>query len=312
MKTVLFIDIDSFLKDSGIAYSLTSMPAKEYQVASIFNPVPNGFYFFAGSQIPEIIQNSLLLVENSNENLVFENGNVGIFINTNPQLVFYRFLGLRFPEVSNGKISETAIIHPNAKIGKNVQIDHFCVIGDAEIRDSSIIKSHCFVNDNCTIGFNVILEPMCLIGAQGVAWIWNDDQSEKIIQPQLGGVQIEDNCFLGANTIVVRGSINENTIIGKSSLFAPGCRIGHGTKIGEFVHFANNVVTGGNTQIGAFSFVGSSAVFRPKVVVHEKTIVGTGSVVVKNTSKPGMTLMGVPAKESETKQSPNGMPKPKK
>lgn len=312
MKTVLASDILSFLKDSGVSYSLTSKPVREYQIASIFNPISNGFYFFAGAQIPKTIQDSLFLVEQSNSELIFENGNVGILINTNPQLVFYQFLEYRFPEISNGKISKTAIIHPNAKIGKNVQIDHFCVIENAEIKDSSIIKSHCFISDNCTIGFNVILEPMCIIGAQGVAWIWNDDQSEKIIQPQLGGVQIEDNCFLGANTIVVRGSINENTIIGKSSLLAPGCRIGHGTKIGEFVHFANNVVTGGNTQIGPFSFVGSSAVFRPKVVVHEKTIVGAGSVVVKNTSKPGMTLMGVPAIESETKQSPSGMPKPKK
>lgn len=134
---------------------------------------------------------------------------------------------------------------------------------------------------------------------------------KKILQPQLGGVDIYENCFIGAGTIIVRGSLNENTRIGRNSLLAPGGRIGHGTQIGDFVHFANNVVTGGNTIIGDYSFVGSAAVFRPKIVIHPKTIVGAGSVVVKNTTKEGKTLLGIPAKEINTKVNPSGMPKPK-
>src|SRR5690606_2863598 len=165
---------------------------------------------------------------------------------------------------------------------------------------------------NVVIGAHTIIGSMSVIGSQGVAWVWNQDQSARIVQPQLGGVQIGNNCFVGANTIVVRGSLNEATRIGENTLMAPGGRIGHGTQIGNFVHFANNVITGGNTHIGDFCFVGSGAVFRPKVKIHPKTIVGAGSVVVKNSSGEGWTITGVPGKEIPTKAHPEGMPSPKK
>jgi UDP-3-O-[3-hydroxymyristoyl] glucosamine N-acyltransferase len=68
---------------------------------------------------------------------------------------------------------------------------------------------------------------------------------------------------------------------------------------------------GGNARVGDYSFVGSGAVFRPRVRVHEATIVAAGAVVVKDTSGPGLTLVGVPAVEQPTKATPSGMPRPR-
>jgi len=271
---------------------------------------PDHHYFFLGDEVPSSISNSALILRMGNS-VTLKNENIGIYINQDPQLIFYQLLSSLYGTHSNGEISNSVIIHPEAKIGDNVQIDNFSIIGKAVISDNVIIRSHCYVHDNSFIGKNVTIENHSINGAQGVAWIWNDQETEKIVQPQLGGVEIKENSFLGANTIVVRGSLNENSVIGKNTLLAPGCRIGHGTQIGDFVHFANNVITGGNTNIGNNCFVGSAAVFRPKVKIHENTIIGAGAVVVKNTTEKGKTLVGVPAEEKETKAHPNGMPKPK-
>ena len=119
-----------------------------------------------------------------------------------------------------------------------------------------------------TLEEGVRVESGSVIGACGVAWTWNEEETEKVIQPQIGGVHVGAHSFLGAHTVVVRGSINEKTSIGHHSLLAPGSRIGHGTQIGNFVHFENNVITGGNTRIADYCFIGSSAVFRPKVKLH--------------------------------------------
>jgi len=298
LRTILSKEILDFLDGEGIPYQVDSHIEKEYTIASIFYPVDEGVYFFTGDVVPDSITKSLLLVNNKKPHKNIKNENICLFIDADPQITFYKLLSHLYKSTSTGKISSTSIIDPEAKIGNNVQIDHFTIVGKATIGDDTIIRSHCYIHDNAVIGTNVTIEPQSIIGAQGVAWIWNEDETEKIVQPQLGGVIVKDNSFLGANTIIVRGSI--------------GCRIGHGTQIGDFVHFANNVVTAGNISFGDYCFVGSSAVFRPKVKLHSHTIVGAGAVVVKNTIEEGKTLVGIPAVEKETKAFPSGMPKLKK
>ena len=293
-----------------INYSWDSFSEEIFKVASLFSKVHNGFYFYSGNEEIEF-ENSLILVGNNTPKIYGENQIIKL-LDAEPQQIYYMILNHIFGRKSNGKIAKTAVIGSKVNLGTNVQIDDFCILEDnVQIGNDVIIGSYTKIHSNSSIGNETIIESGCIIGTQGVAWTWNKEQTQKIIQPQLGGVEVKEKCFIGAGTIIVRGSLNENTEIGFSTLMAPGGRIGHGTKVGNFVHFANNVITGGNTVIGDFSFIGSSAVFRPKVVIHPKTIIGSGSVVVKNTTMAGKTLMGVPAVETLTKIFPSGMPKPK-
>jgi UDP-3-O-[3-hydroxymyristoyl] glucosamine N-acyltransferase len=311
MKTLKSDDIIYHIKKSKIEFILIGDLKDKYIVASIFEIIENGFYYIKSDKIPDKIANSLILVDKTFTGIPIKN-NVILKTNADAKELFYQIVSNFFSEKSNGQISEFTIISPEAIIGKNVQIEAFSTIGKAVIQDDVIIKSNCHIYDNSIISKGVVIEPQSVIGAQGVAWTWNKNQTEKIKLPQLGGVKIGENCFLGANTIIVRGSLNEFTEIGQNSMLAPGSRIGHGTKIGNYVHFANGVITGGNTIIGDFSFIGSGVVFRPKVKLHENTIVGAGAVVVRNTSAPGLTLVGLPAKETITKETPSGLPPPKK
>lgn len=305
--------VQEVLQKLNVEYKWNVIPG-EFELASLFNPVPCGFYFFSGLEtVPSSITDSIVMVSSSIKSGESA-GNQYIYLKeADPQQVYYQVVNYLFSRKSTGAIAATALVSPKSMLGKNVQVDDFCIIEEnCKIGDNVIIGSHSKIHAGTHIGDNTIIESASIIGTQGVAWTWNEDQSLKIVQPQLGGVIIGSNCFLAANSIIVRGSLNEHTAIGDNTLIAPGCRIGHGTKIGHSVHFANSVVTGGNTNIGAFCFVGSAAVFRPKVQVHSKTVVGAGSLVIKNTSTEGKTLMGVPAKEMETKEKPSGMPAPKR
>lgn len=301
------------LQELGIPYSIASNfdEDKTYEIASLFAPTTFGFYFIKGNlSIANEIKGSLFLTDNPKHKKEYQE-NIFIEISEDTQRVYYSILDKIFGRKSTGKISKLTEIHPDAEIGKNVQIDAFCVIGKCKIGDNVVIGSHCKLHDNTEIERNTIIESMSVIGTQGVAWIWNETQTQKIVQPQLGGVKIGKNCFLGANTIIVRGSLNEYSSIGDYTLMAPSSRLGHGTQIGKQVHLANNVITGGNTHIDDYSFIGSGAIFRPKTKIHPKTIVGAGALVIKNTTQDGKTLVGVPAKEINTKLNPAGMPKPK-
>lgn len=311
MESINSKAIVEFLQSNDIHFAWVNPRHGSYLIASIFHPVKQGFYFYCGQNMPDKITESLVLIEKGKVSYDENDNNSFLVLDADPQPVFYSILSELFAQNSTGVLSSTAIIHPGAEIGKNVQIDHFCVIGECRIGDDSIIGSHTVIHDKSLIGTGTTIESHSAIGTPGVAWVWNAEETGKIVQPQLGGVIIGDHCFLGANTVVVRGSLNESTEIGHNSLLAPGSRIGHGTRIGAYVHFANSVATGGNTVIGNNCFVGSAAVFRPKTTIHDFTIVGAGAVVTKNTTEPGMTLMGVAASETKSKESPSGMPKPK-
>lgn len=304
--------IEEILQTNSIEYTYVkgSIDGDEYTVASLFEPIEGGFYFAQGNfEIPPSIVNSLLIVDDS-----IKQTNVNCFFqvtNVEPQLIFYKILEVLYSLHSSGIVSSLSVIHPEAVLGLNVQIDDFCVVGKCVLGDNVIIGSHSKISDDVVIGDNTIIESMACIGTKGVAWVWNHDQTEKVVQPQLGGVKIGTGCFVGTNAIIVRGSLNEKTTVGNGTLIAPSVRLGHGTKIGDFVHLANNVVTGGNVQVGDYCFIGSSVTFCPKVRIHSKTIVGAGALITKNTSESGKTLIGVPAIEIDTKQNPAGMPKPK-
>lgn len=309
MSTVEYNKIVNILGKEDIHFDVIGSPQKEYTVGSIFNPIPNGFYFLVESaDLGKEAKGSLVLT-NTNDVQLPKN-TVSLLVEENPQLVFYKVLSTIFGETSTGCISDLAVVSKEADIGENVQIDPFAVVGNCVLEDNVIVKSHAVIRDNSIVKEKTVINEHSSIGASGIAWIWDEDKKEKVVQPQLGGVIIEKQCIIGAHAVLVRGSLSEYTKIGKHTLIAPGARIGHGTIIGPYAHLANDVVTGGNTCIGAHCFIGSGTVFRPKVKIADQTIVGAGAVVIKNIQEKGKTLMGVPAEAYPTKNNPSGMPSP--
>lgn len=297
-----------YLEVNSIEFVIHGDAKEEYKVCSAFYPEPNGFYFMEDDVLLETneYKGSLFIVKSKKRE---KKDCTFLEVRCSPQILYYEILNFYFRDSSSGEICNSAIINEKAVIGKNVQIDSFVVIGECKIGDDTIIKSHSIINNNCTIGEKVIIEPNCTIGARGMAWIWNRN-GKKVTQPQLGGVSISNNCIIGANSVIVRGSLNENTTIGENTIMAPGARLGHGCQIGKNVHLANNVVTGGNSVIKDNCFLGSSVTLRPKVRLHKNTTVGAGALVIKDTSGERLTLMGVPSKESPSKDQQSGVPKP--
>jgi UDP-3-O-[3-hydroxymyristoyl] glucosamine N-acyltransferase len=153
------------------------------------------------------------------------------------------------------------------------------------------------VKSHSSIGAGTRIEPHCTIGATGVAWVWDDDGEQRVLQPQLGGVQIGREVFIGSDVSIVRGSVNELTEIGDYSVIAHGTKIGHGCRVGKHVHMANNVSLAGNVDVGDRVFLGSGAVVRPQARIAQQVTVGAGAVVVGNVLEAGIVVAGVPAKK---------------
>jgi len=216
----------------------------------------------------------------------------------NPKLAFYILAQEFVPEMTPVGIHLTAVIGPEAQIDPTASIGAFCVLHDCIIGPRTVLHPHVTVYDKTIIGTGVTIEANTVIGATGQVWAW-DGKGKKRILPQIGGTIIEDECFIGSNITIVRGSL-QNTLIRRGCRIAHGTMIGHDCDIGEDTYIANSVAIGGSSVIGKSCFLGSNSTYRPGTVLGDGIIVGAGASVVKDFREGRVVLAGVPAKIIET------------
>jgi UDP-3-O-[3-hydroxymyristoyl] glucosamine N-acyltransferase len=217
-------------------------------------------------------------------------------------------------EIPEG-ISARAAVSPNAVIGKGVRIADFATVGDGtSIGDRTSIGSNVFIgrdcaigNDcvihpnvtvypNCTIAGNVILHAGAVIGSDGFGYSSIDGVNTKI--PQIGGVKIERNVEIGANTTIDRATlgctvIGENTkidnlvqiahnaVIGKNSIICGHCGVSGSVKIGDNVILAGAVGIADHVTVEDDVYIGAKAGVMDKVVVKGRKLLGTPAINFK-------------------------------
>ena len=211
----------------------------------------------------------------------------------NPKLNFIRILEELFTEKIPPGISKSAEIHPEAVIGKNVFIGAFTYIGNSEIGDNSVVHGHSYIYDNVKIGNNVTINAGCIIGIDGYGYERNENgELEKF--PHVGGVVIEDNVEIGANTCIDRGALG-NTLICSGAKIDNLVHVAHNVQIGKNAAVIAMSMLGGSVKIGEEGWIAPAASVMNQLSVGNKSVVGMGAVVTKNIPD-GETWTGLPAR----------------
>lgn len=191
-------------------------------------------------------------------------------------------------------ISNSAIIHPNVKLGKNCIVEDFaiigvpprgCIAGELEtiIGDNAVIRSHTVIyagnrigenfqtgnkanlrelneiGNNVSIGTLSVIEHHVKVGN-------NVRIHTQVFIPEY--TILEDDCWVGPNVVLTNAKY-PNSPSAKADL--------------RGVHLKNKAIIGANSTI------------LPGVVIGECSIVGAGSVVTKDVM-PGLVVAGNPAK----------------
>jgi UDP-3-O-[3-hydroxymyristoyl] glucosamine N-acyltransferase len=177
-------------------------------------------------------------------------------------------------------VHPTAAIHPEATLGKDVQIGPYVVIdrgtkvGDrcqihahvsisagCEVGSDCILYPHSVVREGCRLGNRVILQPGAIIGSCGFGYLTTTTGNHEKLA-QLGIVILEDDVEIGANTTIDRARFKET-------------KIGKGTKIDNLVQVGHNVVLGHNNLIvSQTGIAGSAKTGRNVVMGGQAGIVG--------------------------------------
>lgn len=178
-------------------------------------------------------------------------------------------------------ISPLAHIHSDAKIGHNVTIDPFAVIGaEVSIGNETHIMSHAVIMNGSVIGKNCIIYPGAVIGAI--------PQDLKFVGEKTT-VEIGDGTTIRECVTINRGTKDKwKTVLGKNCLImayahiAHDCILGNNVILANAVQLAGHVEIGNNaiisglsgavqfTRIGAYTYVAGHAVVRKDVPPYVK------------------------------------------
>ena len=245
----------------------------------------------------EIAENSpakVILADNTIEyNQVLKESGKVLIVVANPKIALAKVGVEFFVEKVNPGIHPTAIIDPEAKIGDNVYIGPYSVIGKATIGDNCVINAHCRIYDCVTMGHHCFLKDGVKIGGPGFGFEI-DEEGHRFRFPQIGVVIIGNYVEIGANTCIDRGSLS-NTIIGDHVKIDNLCQIAHNDVIGDDVFFTAQAGLAGSVEIGKDCWIAPNAVVNNGLKVGDNCVIGISTTVMKNV-KDNKVCFGSPAK----------------
>ena len=237
----------------------------------------------------------VLLVD---ESVARIDGKVLIYVK-NPKVALAEVGNHFFVEHSVPNIHFSAIIDPKAKIGKNVTIGAYCVIGKAVIGDECVLDSNVRIYDDTIMGKGCVVKAGAVLGGEGFGYE-RDADGNKFRFPQIGQLIIGDFVEVGANTCIDRGALAD-TIIGDYTKINNLCHIAHNNKIGRNVTITGCVNVSGSNIIDDDVWIAPNSSIRGWVHIGKGATAGMGSVIVKDIPE-GETWVGNPAHKLEKKK----------
>ena len=197
-----------------------------------------------------------------------------VLITNQPRLAFAR-AGAWLQESSQGasRTHPSAVIDPKAHIAAGVSIEERAIVreqvsigGGSRIGAGSVIGPNVSIGQDCRIypnvtiypgvrlGDRVVIHAGVVLGSDGFGFVRDAKSGRYEKFPQVGGLILEDDVEIGANSTVDRGALDVT-------------RIRRGTKIDNLVHVGHNVDIGEDVVIAAQTGVSGSSVIEDGVII---------------------------------------------
>lgn len=193
----------------------------------------------------------------------------------------------------DASIGPFAVVGEGARVGARTIVHAHVTIGHtAEIGDDCVIHARVSIRERAKIGNRVVIQDGAVIGSDGYGFARAADGTHVKI-PQVGGVVIEDDVEIGANSTIDRPAVGE-TRIQAGAKIDNLVQIAHGVTIGRNVLLAAQVGIAGSTTIE------DSVTLAGQVGVAGHLTVGKGTIAtaqtgIPNSVEPGSFVSGYPA-----------------
>jgi UDP-3-O-[3-hydroxymyristoyl] glucosamine N-acyltransferase len=190
-------------------------------------------------------------------------------------------------------VGPLCVVEAGAVIGPGARLHALVHVGaGAEVGEGTIVYPHVSVRDGVRIGRRVVIHAGAVLGADGFGFAFDGSAHRKI--PQVGGVVIEDDVEIGANTTIDRATFGD-TIVRRGTKIDNLVQVGHNVEVGEHSVLVAQVGIAGSTRLGR------GVVLAGQVGVADHVTIGDGAMVTAQSGiadeiAPGARVMGTPAR----------------
>ncbi|RUO80572.1 acyl-[acyl-carrier-protein]--UDP-N-acetylglucosamine O-acyltransferase [Idiomarina tyrosinivorans] len=173
-------------------------------------------------------------------------------------------------------IHQTAIIDPSAKLGKNVSVGPWTIIGaNVEIGDDCDIRSHVVIKGPTVIGKNNTIYQFASVG---------EDCQDKKYAGEPTRLEIGDNNIIRESVTIHRGTTQDQglTKIGSNNLLMAQVHVAHDCMIGDNNIFANLVTIAGHVHVGNWVILGGMTGIHQFCHIGSHAFAAVNSIVVQD------------------------------
>ncbi len=183
-------------------------------------------------------------------------------------------------------ISPLASIHPDARIGDDVEIGPFTTVSaDVEIGAGTWIGPNVVIMNGARIGSNCRVFPGAVISAI---------PQDLKFQGELTTVEIGDRSTIRECVTINRGTkAYGKTVVGKDCLIMAYVHIAHDCILGNHVILVNSVALAGHVEIGDYGIISGLSAVHQFVKIGAHVMIGGGAMVRKDVP-PFITAAGEP------------------
>jgi UDP-N-acetylglucosamine acyltransferase len=171
-------------------------------------------------------------------------------------------------------IHSTAIIHPSAKLGKNVSVGAFCLIyADVSIGDGTVLESHVVVKGKTTIGKGNHIYQFASIG---------EDCQDKKYAGEPTELMIGDNNIIRESVSIHRGTVQDNSVtkIGSNNLLMCNVHVAHDCVIGDNNILATGATLAGHVSLGDWVIMGGLTAAHQFCHIGDHSFIGGGAIIL--------------------------------
>jgi UDP-N-acetylglucosamine acyltransferase len=174
------------------------------------------------------------------------------------------------------KIHPTAIVEDGARLGADVEIGPYSLVGSGVVLGDGVrLQSHVVIEGQTEIGEMCVVHPFANLGGPPQHSAHRGEPTGLVIGARN---MIREHVTMHTGTVSGRGV----TTVGSDGLFMAGSHVAHDCMIGNSIVLANGVAIGGHVQMGDFVFMGGLAAAHQFTRIGRYSFVGGLAAVTKD------------------------------
>lgn len=183
------------------------------------------------------------------------------------------------------EIHPTAIVEGGARIGKNVRIGAFALIGpDVELGDGVTVHPHAIVAGHTTVGAGTAIHSFAAVGGPPQDTSYKGEPTTVVIGPHS---IVREHATIHRGTARGRGE----TRIGSHAFLMVACHVAHDCVIGDHVVLVNGATLGGHVHVGDYAILSGLSAVQQRCRIGAHAFIG-GLSGVWNDVIPFATAIG--------------------